>query len=95
MQLHKIQLVENDQLPKGQDWAVVEHAQRITVFITEDALTPRKLEEAWAAYRMLASRPPRPRRARVHSEVGHLRTVTAVLLAAYGLAAMKVGSAIL
>jgi hypothetical protein len=62
VQFHKIHLIGQDELPEGHEWAVVEHDEQITLFITEDALTPRKLEEAWAGYRLLtAPRHPRPR----------------------------------
>lgn len=62
MQFHRVRLIEQDNLPRGHDWALVEHGGRITLFIVEEALTPRKLEEAWAAYRLLtAPRHPRQR----------------------------------
>jgi hypothetical protein len=62
MQFHKIQLIGQHDLPTGQDWALVEHDEQITLFIKEHALTPHSLEEAWAAIRLLTSpRHPRPR----------------------------------
>lgn len=62
MQYHRVRLIGQDDLPRGHEWALVEHDECITLFITEEALTPRKLEEAWAAYRLLtAPRHPRPR----------------------------------
>lgn len=60
MQFHKIHLIGQDDLPGGQEWAVVEHDGRVTLFILEEALTPRKLEEAWAGYRLL-TKPRHPR----------------------------------
>jgi hypothetical protein len=63
VQFHRIRKVGQSDLPTGHEWVVVEHGERITLFITEAALTPRALEEAWAGYRLLAAppRPPRPR----------------------------------
>jgi hypothetical protein len=62
MQFHRVRLIGQNDLPRGHDWALVEHDGRITLFITEEALTPRKLEETWAAIRLLtAPRHPRPR----------------------------------
>lgn len=61
MQYHRVRLVDECDLPAGHDWMLVEHDERITLFIAEDALTPRCLEEAWAAYRLLTGpRHPRP-----------------------------------
>lgn len=61
MQFHHIQLIDESDLPNGQDWVIVEHDEQITLFIVEAALTPRKLEEAWAGYRLLTQpRHPRP-----------------------------------
>lgn len=45
MQFHKIRLVSQDELPAGHEWVIAEHDGRITLFITEAALTPRVLEE--------------------------------------------------
>lgn len=62
MQFHKICLIGQDDLPAGYEWAVVEHDGRITIFITQAALTPEVLEEAWAGYRLLVKpSPPRQR----------------------------------
>lgn len=59
---HHIQLIGDSDLPQGQEWALVEHDEQITLFIIESALTPRKLEDAWAAYRLLTNpRHPGPR----------------------------------
>jgi hypothetical protein len=60
MQFHHIQMISEDDLPTGQEWALVEHDEQITLFIKERALTPRNLEEAWAAYRLLTT-PRHPR----------------------------------
>lgn len=60
MQFHKIHLIGQDDLPPGHEWAIVEHDERITLFITQEALTPRGLEEAWAGYRLL-TKPRHPR----------------------------------
>jgi hypothetical protein len=62
MQFHHIHLIDNTDLPTGQDWAFVEHDEQITLFIKEHALTPRALEEAWAGYRLLTT----PRHPKMH-----------------------------
>lgn len=60
---HQVRLIDQDDLPVGTEWALVEVDGRVVVFLTPAALTEAGLSEAWAAYRLLASAPvpPRPR----------------------------------
>jgi hypothetical protein len=55
VQFHGIRVVDQSDLPAGHEWALVEHDEQITLFITEAALTPRALEGAWAGYRLLTA----------------------------------------
>lgn len=42
-------------LPDGQDWTFVRCDTRVCFFVREDAVTERTLEDAWLAFREMAS----------------------------------------
>lgn len=59
--MYGVRFVRDDQLPKAQDWAMVRvHGGMTYFFIKESRITPRALERAWLAFRMLAGVPRGP-----------------------------------
>jgi len=57
--LHRIEVIRDDQLPDGVDWALVEcqDTGREIFFVKESAVgDPRVMADGWAAYRKLDSR---------------------------------------
>lgn len=48
---HTVKFVRDDQLPQGQDWALLE-CDEVTYFVVKESrISERVLEDAWAAYR--------------------------------------------
>lgn len=53
--MYVIQVIEENELPDGHEWAIVDEGDHITAFLTPQAVgDPGMLAEAWAGFRMLA-----------------------------------------
>ena len=61
---HQIEFVEDEQLPEGTDWAMVEARGDYLFVVKRSRVCPAVLEEAWEAFiLMTASAVPQPRSA--------------------------------
>lgn len=49
----------SEDLPDGHDFLLVRTCHQVVVVYRESALSPRVLEDSWAAYRALVIHPPR------------------------------------
>lgn len=55
--MYAVKFVADGDLPDGHAWAMAHDADgNVFAFIKHTCLTPRVLEEAWAAYRQIAQR---------------------------------------
>jgi len=55
---YRVKVVDDAVLPEGHDFVLVQVDGRMTVCcFREGAITPRVLEDSWAAYRTLANVP--------------------------------------
>ena len=52
---HAVQFIPDDTLPEGFEWALAEVGDEITFLVEQSHVRPEVLEEAWAAYRLLAA----------------------------------------
>lgn len=64
--MHHIRFVDDNELPDGHDFVLVQTPLGAAIFYRASAVTPQVLEASWAAYRsMRTTRPAMPyRRAR-------------------------------
>lgn len=63
---HEVAFIDDNALPEGHDWALVEVAGDVYFVVKRSRVSPQVLEEGWAAFRHLQrSRPtttvPAPR----------------------------------
>lgn len=59
--MHGIRLVDDDVMPEGHDFILVEVSDGGLIFYRRSALTAATLEDSWAAYRALCDHPsPQP-----------------------------------
>lgn len=56
--MHAIQFVSDEVMPEGHDFIFVQVPTGALVFYRESAITPKTLEDSWAAYRALRRYPP-------------------------------------
>lgn len=97
MQSYQVRFVSDDALPEGTEYVFARVAEATYLFIRQSCINAETgrcdgLTRAWNAWQASEAEPPRP--SRLRAEVGHIRVGTAVLLAGYGITAMKVGSAV-
>lgn len=51
--MYGVRFIDDDALPEGHDYAMIRTAEDTVFFFKRSKLTPRVLEQAWAAYRAL------------------------------------------
>lgn len=56
--MHQIRFVDDAALPEGHDFVLVQTPTGAAIFYRESAITPRVLEESWAAYRSMRTTQP-------------------------------------
>lgn len=56
--MHQIQFVDDDALPEGHDFILVQAPAGTAIFYRASAITPRTLEASWAAYRAMRTTQP-------------------------------------
>ena len=56
--MYGIRFVEDDALPEGHDFVLVQSGGDVLMFYRESAVTPQNLEASWAAYRALVAQSP-------------------------------------
>lgn len=56
--MHCIKFVEDQEMPEGHDFILVETPDGALLFYREGALTEETLMDSWSAYRALRRRPP-------------------------------------
>lgn len=56
--MHQIRFVDDTALPDGHDFVLVQAPMGTAIFYRESAVTPRVLEESWAAYRSMRGAQP-------------------------------------
>ena len=94
---YHVRLVEDAALPEGVAWTFARQGGQTYLFVKRSAVGHGEcdaLTRAWECWQSMEAEPAR-QRVRVRSEVGNVRNLTAVLLAAYGVPAMKATSAVL
>lgn len=58
--------IDEDALPEGHDWILIDEPGRVTFAYARGRLTPQAIAEGWAAYRRVMQRAsPAPRHLRV------------------------------
>lgn len=57
--MYGIELVEDDVLPEGCDFMLIQAGEDFGIFYRASAVNARVLEDSWAAYRLLGEVPPR------------------------------------
>ena len=97
MQRYQVRFVDDTALPEGVAWTFARQAGRTYLFVKESAIDTTTgqcdaLTRAWECWQRTGEQ---PRPSRIRADVGHLRNLTAILLAAYGIPAVKVGAAVL
>lgn len=97
---YQVRFVDDGALPEGVDWTFARQAEETFLFVKESAIDATTgecdaLTRAWECWQSVKDDESARRTSRVRSEVGHLRNLTAILLAVYGVPAVKVGSAVL
>lgn len=61
--MHEIRFVSDEAMPPGHDFVLVQCGARDYVILyRESAITPKVLEDSWAAFRALAADPHPPLR---------------------------------
>lgn len=61
MMEYQVELIGDDQLPSGVDWMFARSEDRTVFFVKRSrAASAEVLEDAWAASRAIAARPPSP-----------------------------------
>lgn len=56
--MHAIRFVDDDAMPEGHDFVLVQTPAGAAIFYRISAITPRLLEESWAAYRSMRTTQP-------------------------------------
>ena len=56
--MHHISFASDEDMPEWHDFIFIQVPEGALIFYREGAVTPKTLEESWAAYRALERRPP-------------------------------------
>lgn len=93
---YQVRFVDDTALPEGVDWTFARLAGETFLFVKNSAIDTTTgecdaLTRAWKCWQVLKDAKPAGKPSRAQSEVGHLRNMTPLLLAAYGVPAAKVG----
>lgn len=94
MQRYQVRFVDDTSLPEGVEWIFARQEGSTYLFVKESAIDTttgqcEALTRAWECWQKVEAA---PQPSRIWGRVGHLRNLSAILLAAYGVPAMKAGS---
>lgn len=56
---HEVAFIDDDELPEGQDWALLQVGEDVYFVVKRSRVSPEVLEEGWAAFFLLLQSRPR------------------------------------